>query len=758
MRAWHDPAELAGFFIYHTRKNVFLTGKAGTGKTTFLKRLKEECYKPMIVTAPTGIAALNAGGVTLHSMFQLPFGGFIPEPVEPVIHGNLKLETAASLFRHMRMTDQKRRVIREAELLVIDEVSMLRADYLDAVDFVLKNIRRSSEPFGGLQVLFIGDMLQLPPVVKDEEWQFLKAYYPSPFFFHARVLRNNPPVFIELTKIYRQTDPRFTDLLNNIRYNEATAEDIELLNKHYISGFRPKSGEGFITLTTHNATADGINLRELRALPGKEIQCVAEIEGEFPEYMYPCEPTLSLKEKAQVMFIKNDPSGKNRFYNGKIGTLVIGPKDDIFVEDENGELIEVSPYVWENIRYSIDPETREIREEELGVFRQFPLRLAWAITIHKSQGLTFNKAIIDVQRVFASGQTYVALSRLRSLEGLVLSSPFPMRGLEPEQALLDFTRSAPEPEDLLPILRESSQAYLDFKIHQSFQFGDLIREWRRRLTDDVDLFGKSSRAQLAEWAGQVLIQLHEIREVSEKFLNQLSRMLRAKNPDYKYIAQRIEDCKTYFDPRLRSICKDLLRHIKTLESKRGNKTLIKELDALDSLILQRLKNIYATGLMAKVLEGGFIIDRQTWAESFPLDWRLELDTDQPEEPAEEEPADAEVRLIKKKKGLTVKGKSLDITLELLKEGLSIKEIALRRNLATSTIEKHAQTLLAEGKAEPTLFLSEERLQWIREVISQLEWEKPMAELRPHVPAEISWFEIWIGKFLLSAGENTIIQD
>ena len=378
--------------VNQSSRNIFLTGKAGTGKTTFLKYIRESCPKQIAVVAPTGVAAINAGGVTIHSFFQLPISPFIPE-TKGFTNKNNDQNNPHSLLSRQRLTSEKKKVLQELELLIIDEISMVRCDTMDAIDLVLRHVRnRHHKRFGGVQVLFIGDMYQLPPVIPEQEWSVLSEYYNSPYFFDSHVIKEDQPVCIEFNKIYRQSEEKFINLLNRVRNNELDAEGMNLLESRHKPLFRRNKQGGYIILTTHNYKADSTNANELQQLNGKLFSFQAEITGEFSEKAYPADEMLQLKEGAQVMFIKNDSEKSKRYFNGKIGIVTKLGEEKIFVQckDEPDE-IEVKKEKWENIRYTLNKNTRRLDEEILGSFTQYPLRLAWAITIHKSQGLTFEK-------------------------------------------------------------------------------------------------------------------------------------------------------------------------------------------------------------------------------------------------------------------------------------------------------------------------------------------------------------------------------
>ena len=433
----------AANFINNSNHPVFLTGKAGTGKTTFLKYIKENTSKNTAVVAPTGVAAINAGGTTIHSFFQLPFGPYIP--VSKTQWGNTEGNDKQNLISKLRLTNERKEVMQQLELLIIDEISMVRCDVLDAIDTVLRHVRsQHHKPFGGVQVLYIGDMYQLPPVVKDEEWQILKEYYANQYFFSSHATVAEPPVYIELKKVYRQTDADFINLLNQVRNNEMDEDGYAFLHSRFLPNAVAKKEDNTITLTTHNNKADSINIDALASLEGKSFSFKAVVEGEFYEKSFPADELLQLKIGAQVMFIKNDTEKIRRYFNGKIGTVEKFEADKIFVtckDNDTSQTIEVKKETWRSIKYTLNKNTQQIDEEELGSFTQYPLRLAWAITIHKSQGLTFEKAIIDAGSAFAPGQVYVALSRCVSLQGMILKSKISYNSLHSDDRIVSFAKT-----------------------------------------------------------------------------------------------------------------------------------------------------------------------------------------------------------------------------------------------------------------------------------------------------------------------------
>lgn len=542
----NQPLQLAFDFVQYTGNNIFLTGRAGTGKTTFLHDLKERSPKRMIVVAPTGVAAINAGGVTIHSFFQLPFGPRVP--------GYSENEDMKSF----RFSSQKRNIIKSLDLLVIDEISMVRADLLDSIDERLRRFRRNDRPFGGVQMLMIGDMQQLPPVVKDDEWALLRRHYKTPFFFSSQALQKSNYITITLQHVYRQRDRHFIELLNKIRDKQLDREAIDLLNKRHKPNFDP-GDENYIILTTHNAKAKAINEKKLNVLKGKKSRFYATVEGNFPEYMYPTEPELELKVGAQVMFVKNDPDAEKRFFNGKIGTVTSLGTDVIVVRcPGDDESIYVVPLVWENVKYAIEEQSKEIKESVEGTFTQIPLKLAWAITIHKSQGLTFDKAIIDSEAAFAHGQVYVALSRCRSLEGLVLSTPFSPYSLKQDKSIEGFndlvSKNQPDRQDLekskVQFQRQTLGELFNFvSLQQAVNGLDyLLYDNRKSLQPDAGLPVKSMKEQVKA----------EMADVSEKFKNQIIQLL-DKNGNAEQnneLQERIKKAVVYFSDKLQHLVLD----------------------------------------------------------------------------------------------------------------------------------------------------------------------------------------------------------
>lgn len=532
-------SNLALKYIQNTGTHIFLTGKAGTGKTTFLKQLKDRSAKRMVVVAPTGVAAINAGGVTIHSFFQLPFGPYIPS-------NSLSGEQNHS-FSH-KFGREKINIIKSMDLLVIDEISMVRADLLDAISDVLRRFRDRQKPFGGVQLLLIGDMQQLAPVAKDDEWNLLKQHYASPYFFDSKALSESNYLSIELTHVYRQSDNAFVSLLNKIRDNRPDEEALRQLNERFIPKFSPDDKEGYITLTTHNYQAQQINNRKLAELPGKLYTFEAGIFEDFPAYSYPTDEKLELKLGAQVMFVKNDSSGEKQYYNGKIGKIVFINPDKIIVSDAFGHEITVNRETWQNMKYTINEETQDISEAIIGSFSQYPLKTAWAITIHKSQGLTFEKAIIDAASAFSHGQVYVALSRCKSMEGLVLNSKISKDALITDQRLEQYTTSLDQRQANDAYLQTAQQQYFMKLIMELFNFESI----QQRLQYVTHLITSHLSRLYPEWSSRYSESRDNLRaevtEVGNRFQQQLQHLI-IENEDYadnETIQERIRKGTEYF--------------------------------------------------------------------------------------------------------------------------------------------------------------------------------------------------------------------
>ncbi|HRN22488.1 MAG TPA: AAA family ATPase, partial [Prevotella sp.] len=545
----NEESILAWNIIEKTNANLFLTGKAGTGKTTFLKRLKELSPKRMIVLAPTGIAAINAGGMTIHSFFQLPFSPYVPGTT-----------FGSGEQKRYQFSKLKRNIIRSIDLLVIDEISMVRSDLLDAVDSVLRQYRKRHDlPFGGVQLLMIGDLQQLAPVVTPQEEHLLGQHYDTPFFFSSNALKQVGYLTIELKKVYRQQDEQFISLLNQIRENKASEATLQALNQRYIPNFVPPKEGNYIRLTTHNAPAQYINEQQLAALPAQSLSFTADIEGDFPETSYPADFKLTLKPGAQVMFIKNDP--QHRFYNGMIGE-VIGVRTD---EDGNkitvrskdsGEVFDLEKMEWTNAKYTLNEKTKEIEETVEGKFMQYPLRLAWAITIHKSQGLTFEHAIIDASHSFTHGQTYVALSRCKTLEGMVLSQPLSRGAIISSQTVDAFTSqlAAPSQEQISSLELQ----YIIYCISELFDFYSIRASYEHLMRCLVEFFNGKYPRVVSEYQ-KLQVVLKSLIAVSDKFRVQYTGML-ARNPDVRQaeLQDRIHKGAMYFLDKI-GILSDLIR-------------------------------------------------------------------------------------------------------------------------------------------------------------------------------------------------------
>ena len=581
--------EMAERYVKATGRSVFLTGKAGTGKTTFLKYVTQTTTKRFVVLAPTGVAAINAGGSTIHSFFQLPLCPYLPDVKELVTEYQMPEQ-------HRSLRKDRVKIIRTLDLLIIDEISMVRADLLDAVDMTLRRYRRNDKPFGGVQLLMIGDAQQLSPVVRDSERQYISHVYPSPYFFHSKALQKLAYVTIELQKVHRQQDQDFLNILNGIRENKLTGDILKALNSR-VKAY--ESDDDVIRLTTHNAQADKVNGMKLDELPGKAITFGAEIEGEFPENSFPADEVLSLKKGAQVMFIRNDSEAG--FYNGKIGKVTeITASGQVTVTDADGKSIVVGPAEWPNIQYALDSESGEIRQNVVGTFKQLPLRIAWAITIHKSQGLTFDKVIIDAGSAFAFGQVYVALSRCRTLEGISLESPIRGTSIYSDLHVADFNDHIQSGAATVRERLEFEEKGYTYNIYREIFdlsgicscLGWVRKVWRERLQQIYE----PEYSGLLKWSETT----DQLKKVAETFRQQISRIEALSATDEGYLNERLNKAAGYFHPQieeLRMFCGKLM----TLEV--DNKEVAKRIkEALDELLTVLEISCNA---MELILKGGF---------------------------------------------------------------------------------------------------------------------------------------------------------
>lgn len=669
--------ELAEQFALNTRKHCFVTGRAGTGKTTLLRELVQGTQKNVVVVAPTGVAAVNAGGVTIHSMFGLPLTCFAPtdEPVDPGIATNRRL-----LTEHLRLRAEKLHVLRELDLLIIDEISMVRCDTLDAIDLVLRRVRGSRQPFGDVQVVLIGDIHQLPPVAKEAEWGVLRPYYRSPYFFDALVWPQLDAAHIELQTVYRQRDARFLALLEHIRHRRLDPDDESLLRERYDPHFKAQE-PGFILLTTHNRQADSVNASELSALPDRAHSFAAEIDGEFPETLYPCDRVLEIKVGAQVMFIRNDTEA-GAYYNGKLATVKrIRGGEIMVVFRDYGADYTLHRETWENIGYGIDEDTGKVERKVLGTFSQYPLRLAWAITIHKSQGLTLDKVIVDAGRSFAAGQVYVALSRCRSLEGMVLRSLITATALREDPRIDAFSASHQAVGELRRALETGKAEYAGHLLQRLFSFSRLsahLAEWRERMDTTSSLPERDQANALQERIG---LQLTEIEETAERFLRQLRRLAEEAGGvagGLPVLTERCDKAIEYFTGRLAlEILSPLREHIGSLRGKKKLKRYFAHVEPLERSCQDKIEALYGAQLLGRRLHTGT-----------PRHARRGLERGVGTSPS-----------TTAGRRCTEKGGTIRETLRLHHEHKTPAEIAALRALTVGTIKSHLARLIASGEVE-----------------------------------------------------------
>lgn len=723
-------------FVENTGRSVFLTGKAGTGKTTFLKDVVRNSSKRVVVVAPTGIAAINAGGVTIHSFFQLPFHPFVP---------GAKIESKFAFSR------EKRSIFRTIDVLVIDEISMVRCDLLDAVDSVLRRFRDRNKPFGGVQLLMIGDLQQLTPVVTDEEADLLSRYYATPYFFGSHALGKVDYVTIELKQIYRQQDENFVSILNAVRSGKPSSEVMTALNKRYMPDFSPDQSEGYIRLATHNSTANSYNEEQLAQLDNEMHYFDASVSGTFPEYSYPTELRLELKAGAQVMFIKNDPSCEKRYYNGKIGHVEEFYEDLILVRcPGEDELIAVEQLEWENSKYVINEQTQEMETEVQGTFRQYPLKLAWAITIHKSQGLTFDKAIIDAAASFASGQVYVALSRCRTLEGMVLATPLRRNSIMSDQQVEEYIQYQEQAaHESMSRLESIKQEYFSQLLGDMFDFRNLAYMQKKMLGVCME-FPSGSVVGLAQKQNDILGALNEkVVPVGLKW----QRIIGGKSYG--------ELCSDDFSLRVRKGCEYFLTELEAAYGDFLDK--MKDLKAENKELLKRYNNIWndlhlELGTQTRLLKAmagvrfsteTFLRERQKAvyeASGFvPEELKTSSKTKSGKSVSKKSSAKGEK---------TPKEDTRFTTFKLYKQGLSVKEIAKERDLHQRTINNHIAHYVAKGMIPVEEFVPQSKIETITQVVSETATLNGLAAIKKTCPEDISYEEIILVLASLEAADSS----
>lgn len=720
----NEESILAWNIIEKTSANLFLTGKAGTGKTTFLKQLKEKSPKRMVVLAPTGIAAINAGGMTIHSFFQLPFSPYIPGTT-----------FGSGEQKRYQFSKLKRNIIRSIDLLVIDEISMVRSDLLDAIDSVLRQYRKRHDlPFGGVQLLMIGDLQQLAPVVTAQEEQLLKEHYDTPFFFSSNALKQVGYLTVELKKVYRQQDEQFISLLNQIRENRASDATLQALNQRFIPNFEPPKNSNFIRLTTHNAPAQYINEQQLAALPSRAFSYTAEVEDNFPETSYPADFMLTLKPGAQVMFIKNDP--QHRFYNGMIGE-VIGVKPDeegdkiIVRSKDSDEEFELEKMEWVNAKYTINEETKEIEETVEGKFRQYPLRLAWAITIHKSQGLTFEHAIIDASHSFTHGQTYVALSRCKTLEGMVLSQPLSRGAIISSQTVDAFNSqlAAPTQEQISYL----EQQYVLHCIGELFDFYAISGSYEHLMRCLVEFFNSKYPRVVSEYQ-KLQVVLKSLIGVSDKFRLQYTRML-SQNPDILQaeLQERIHKGAEYFFDKI-GILSDLIRK-SNLDT--DNKVAKKQFQDRFSVFSEDVKlkerllkyersAVFTVTDYLKKKARFMLLDEMGEGASSSAGYgsgrkaRKSKKSNEPKEP---------------------KIPTKEVSFNLYQQGMTVDQIAAERGFTKGTIIGHLTSYVKEGKVGLRALISSAHEKKIREFMEAHPEMEHFNEIKEALGTGIDYYEI-----------------
>jgi energy-coupling factor transporter ATP-binding protein EcfA2 len=714
-----EMAALAAQFVNSTDKHVFLTGKAGTGKTTFLRHLAASTHKRHVILAPTGIAALNANGVTIHSQFLLPFGTYLPDRNLPMeLPEGANFYTEQTLVRRHPLNAKRRDVLRNIDLIIIDEVSMLRADLLDAIDARMRFVKRNHRlPFGGVQLLMIGDMYQLPPIVKDHEWSKMRDYYVSQHFFEAQALKQSGFVYVELDKIFRQQDDSFISILNNLRDNRVTTADIERLNEHFLE--EKNVPKDVITLTTHNYKADEINRKALNNLGGDNFFFQADVKDDFPDKLFPVSESLELKKGARVMFVKNDAEG-DAYYNGKLATVSSINKDEVEVlMDGSKESYTLKQEKWENKKYTVDETVKDLKEEVVGEYFQYPIKLAWAITVHKSQGLTFEKAVIDVGQAFAPGQVYVALSRLTSLDGLVLRTKINPSAVSTDTQVVAFAKTKDQQDPLPNILKNEQRNYLANLLASTFSFTE-VTQTIQRILQKHDTTGQFEDPEMRSALDVLSDNMNAQKATTQKFVQQLRFCLQEN--DHKRLFGRIEKGSKYYIGFVESNLRLLLKHIEEVKQFSKTKTYLTALDEVDLILMKKWEQMDKAHQVAQCIIEGKEIKVNLERDIARNQLRRKLTSDAAKE-AEKNPKNTtqtKSGKTRKKKDPSApkaeKGATYKVTYGLAKDGLSIPEIAEKRGLVTTTVEGHIARGIEENELTIEKFMDEDDRETIEQVL------------------------------------------
>jgi len=805
--------QLAEKYVRFTNTSVFLTGKAGTGKTTFLRNIVETCNKRFVVVAPTGVAAINAGGSTIHSFFQLPPSAFLPTVKD--FYNEYSLSQNSHNLRRNKI-----KILQSLDLLIIDEISMVRADLLDAIDDRLRQYRHNSKPFGGVQLLMVGDLYQLPPVVKEDEWQYMKQVYASPFFFESKAFKQLNYISIELTHVYRQNEAEFVEILNNIRQQQNVADTLQRLNSRCQPNFQPNDKEKYIQLTTHNAQAAQINDTKLDQLKGRTYTFEATITGTFPEYMYPTDCLLKLKKGAQVMFVRNDPSSEKRYYNGKIVTVSDIGDLCIEVTENDGSTFYVEPIMWENTKYVLNEETKEIEAVVDGTFMQMPLRLAWAITIHKSQGLTFDRAIIDAGRAFAFGQTYVALSRCRTLGGLVLKSPLSAGSLFSDANIDNFTKNIPPENEVQERYTAAHTQYFFETLFELFDFSDLQKkiEQLHRLFSIELAASHSAKAQNFDQKVEQPF-FSDIITVAEKF-KRLLFALQAQcggNTADPHLLDRIHKASEYFLEKTEAVNSQAANFldisIKNKETAKRYSNFVEQYRnamGMKIALMKQAKSGFSVEQYTRTRTNFILSDDETTkptknvaphlskksSELYGIlsDWRDEktyvmsnrshsiLSHEAMLEMAQIMPRTKEqlmaivdfgaqkfkelghelLEIINMfceahEKNKKQKGETFEITLQMLNDGRTPEQIAETRGLALSTIQSHITRLIKQDKVKPDKYIATSDLNTILRYITENQ-DKSTNEIYEHFEGKYDYFHIRIAMAVMEKNVQTPTED